>query len=245
MKALGIIPARFGSTRFPGKPLAKIGHRTMIHWTYANSSRSQLLSDLYVATDNEKIAEEVQSFGGKYILTSPLHPSGTDRLIEAVQKIQTDSEIIVNIQGDEPGIDPELIDGVIQKKIDFRNWEMSTAVVQIQNPSEYKDPNRVKVVFNRHGKVLYFSRSLIPSLFQKDVPVFRHLGIYCYEKNFLLNYNSLPSSNLESSESLEQLRALEYGADIGVFIATKAGLSVDSPSDLDVVIEEFRQLDWI
>lgn len=184
---IGIIPARFGSTRFPGKPLAKIGHKTMIEWTYIHSSKSKLLNKIYVATDDSRIEAEVLSFGGNVIMTSPNHPTGTDRLIEVTKKFP-DASIIVNIQGDEPGIESELIDGVIQLKKDRRDWEMTSAAVKINDNSELKDPNRVKVVFDKNNKALYFSRSLIPSLFKKNVPVYRHLGIYCYERECLLNY---------------------------------------------------------
>ncbi|MCB1180018.1 MAG: 3-deoxy-manno-octulosonate cytidylyltransferase, partial [Leptospiraceae bacterium] len=198
---VGIIPARYGSTRFPGKPLLKIGNKSMIRWTYENTKKSSLLSEVYVATDDERIEKEILSFGGNVIMTSPEHASGTDRLIEATQKIPNNPDIIVNIQGDEPGIDPELINGVIQKKLDHRNWEMSTACVLITDKNELNDPNRVKVVFDKNGKALYFSRSLIPSLFKKEIPVYRHLGIYSYERKFLLSYNSLPQSPMEESES--------------------------------------------
>ncbi|PJZ71456.1 3-deoxy-manno-octulosonate cytidylyltransferase [Leptospira perolatii] len=238
-KILGVIPARFASTRFPGKPLTMIGHYPMIVWTYQNSLKSSLLDDLVVATDDERILNEVIKHGGKAVMTSSEHPSGTDRIREAALAFK-DASIIVNIQGDEPGIEADLIDGVARLKAEHKNWEMSTAAVRM-NSAEIGDPNRVKVVMDRNGRALYFSRSAIPSQFKKDVPCYRHLGIYAYDRDFLLGYPDLPNSPLEESESLEQLRALEAGFSIGVYIAASAALSVDVPNDLEPVIAEFRK----
>lgn len=236
---VGIIPARYASTRLPAKPLAKIGNRTMIEWTYLHAKKSSLLSDLIVATDHEEIYNTVLSSGGKAMMTREDHPTGTDRLIEVTEKLSS-ADIIVNIQGDEPGIEAELIDGVIELKLKHRDWEMTSAACKMKE-EEFSDPNRVKVVFDRNHRALYFSRSLIPSLFKNKTDVFRHLGIYSYERNFLLQYNSLPASELERSESLEQLRAIENGNSIGIYIAESAGLSVDSPEDLEQVILDFRK----
>ena len=232
-KIFGIIPARFGSTRFPGKPLALILGKPMIQHTYESASRSKLLKDLIVATDDRGIFETVKSFGGKCMMTSKDHPTGTDRLIEVASSLEPNS-IIVNIQGDEPDIDPDLIDGVIQLKLNHRDWEMTTGACPITEFSERTDPNRVKVVFTKEHKALYFSRSLIPS-FKKEIPVYKHLGIYCYERDVLLSYNKLPQSELEVSESLEQLRALEAGLSIGVYVTQKPSLSVDVPEDISLV----------
>ena len=240
MKILGIIPARFGSTRFPGKPLAVIHGKPMIQWTYENSSRSKRIDELIVATDDTRIFQAVTSFGGKVVMTSGEHSTGTDRLIEVAKNFPKET-VVINVQGDEPGIDPNLIDGVIDLKLQFRNWHMTTAACPIENPSEIHDVNRVKVVFNREGKALYFSRSSIPSQFKKEVQVYKHLGIYCYEIQTLLDYNHLPESELEASESLEQLRALEAGLSIGVFVTQRAGLSVDVPDDIIAVEEELKR----
>ncbi|XDD49777.1 3-deoxy-manno-octulosonate cytidylyltransferase [Leptospira sp. WS92.C1] len=243
-KILGVIPARYASSRFPGKPLAKIGDKTMIEWTYRNASLSNTLSELVVATDDDRIHKVVQDFGGKSVMTKVDHPSGTDRIIEVAEKF-TDYPIIINIQGDEPGIEPELIDGVASLKASHPEWMMSTAAVPLLDPTHGIDPNRVKVVIDQNGKAIYFSRSLIPSQFKAIVPLYRHLGIYGYDRDFLLKYNSLPKSNLEESESLEQLRAIEAGYGIGVFIAREAGLSVDTPEDLGIVIEDFKKRGWV
>lgn len=243
-KILGVIPARYASSRFPGKPLVKIGDKTMIEWTYRNASRSTTLSELVVATDDERIHDVVLKFGGKSVMTSTDHPSGTDRIIEVAEKFPEYS-VIVNIQGDEPGIEPELVDGVASLKASHPEWTMSTAAVPLLENSHGTDPNRVKVIMDQNGKAIYFSRSLIPSQFKATVPLYRHLGIYGYDRDFLLKYNSLPKSALEESESLEQLRAIEAGYGIGVYIAKEAGLSVDTPADLEIVIEDFKKRKWI
>ncbi|AVV51512.1 3-deoxy-manno-octulosonate cytidylyltransferase [Leptospira santarosai] len=244
VKILGIIPARYASSRFPGKPLVKIGDKTMIEWTYRNASRSTVLSELVVATDDIRIHKVVQDFGGNSVMTKADHISGTDRIIEVANRF-SEYSVIVNIQGDEPGIEPELIDGVASLKVSHPEWEMSTAAVPLFDFSHGKDPNRVKVIIDRNGKAIYFSRSLIPSQFKKNVPLYRHLGIYGYDRDFLLKYDSLPKSNLEESESLEQLRAIEAGYGIGVYLAREAGLSVDTPADLEIVIEDFKKRKWI
>lgn len=250
-RVIGVIPARFGSTRFPGKPLAKIGNKTMIHWTYQSSKSCNLLDQVIVATDDERIKLEVESFGGEVILTRTDHATGTDRLIEVATKlkdgINPSKDIIVNIQGDEPGIESTLIEGVAHLKIAKPHWAMTTAAVPM-NEEEAKDSNRVKVVFTHEGKALYFSRAMIPFPLKANVEghqYFRHLGIYCYNIDFLLNYDRLPESRLEKMESLEQLRALEAGHDIGIFLADKATLSIDHPDDVIIVEEDFRSKGWI
>lgn len=239
MNIIGIIPARFGSIRFEGKPLAKIGNKTMIEWTYIHSKKSNLLNEVIIATDHEEIFSEAKKFNAKVIMTKQNHETGTDRLIEAVSHFPN-SEIIVNIQGDEPLIEKDLIDGVIEIKLKYRNYEMATACTKMKK-EEYLDPNRVKVIFNKNEKAIYFSRSLIPSNFKKEKDVFKHIGIYAYEKKFLLEFNSLPKSNLEESESLEQLRAIENGHSIGVYQTNEAGLSVDTKEDLEKIILEFKK----
>ncbi|TGN20473.1 3-deoxy-manno-octulosonate cytidylyltransferase [Leptospira idonii] len=239
-KILGVIPARFASTRFPGKPLALIGSKPMIEWTYSHSKQAKSLDRLVVATDDSRIKEAVLSFGGEVVMTREDHETGTDRIIE-VASLFPEYDVIVNIQGDEPGIESELIEGVADLKLKHPDWEMTTAAVRFSDTEDPKDPNRVKVVFDRLSRAAYFSRSPIPASFKKDAEYFRHLGIYCYERSFLLNYNSLPKSDWETVESLEQLRALQNGNTIGVFLANKANLGVDSPGDLELVTQEFKK----
>jgi 3-deoxy-manno-octulosonate cytidylyltransferase (CMP-KDO synthetase) len=253
---IGIIPARFGSTRFPGKPLVKIGSKSMIQWTYESASQADCLTEIIVATDDDRIYQEVIRFGGRAVLTRQDHPTGTDRLIEVTEKLldldvnlEVHRDIVVNIQGDEPGIEASLIQGVVDLKIRHPEWVVTTACVPM-NWTDAQDPNRVKVVFNSQNKALYFSRALIPSDFKKDALVdltqgggilyYRHLGIYCYNMDFLLSYNSLPSSNWEALESLEQLRVLQNGYDMGIFQAKKASLAIDRPEDVSIVEDEFR-----
>lgn len=247
-KVIGIIPARYGSTRFPGKPLIKIGSKSMIHWTYQSSSNCNSLDDIIVATDDDRIFQEVQSFGGKAMMTRTDHVSGTDRLIEVVQSLDNEvdytNQIIVNIQGDEPGIESELIDGVVQLKLKERSWAMTTAAVPMSY-EEAKDPNRVKVIFTHDYRAIYFSRSIIPYALKQQNLYYRHLGIYCYELDFLKKYNNLPKSNLEVAESLEQLRAIESGYSIGIHLADKASLSIDHPEDVELVETDFRRRGWI
>lgn len=236
---LGVIPARFASTRLPGKPLALIGTKPMIQWTYHHASLSKSIHRLVVATDDKRIHDVVLSFGGESILTSPDHPTGTDRIIEVAEKFP-EYGIILNIQGDEPGMESVLIDGVLDLKTKHRNWEMTTAAVPFTSSEDPKDPNKVKVVFDNQSRANYFSRSPIPASFKGEARYHRHLGIYAYEREFLMNYHHLPHSDWETAESLEQLRALQNGSIIGVYLSDKANLGVDSPADLEIVIRDFK-----
>ncbi len=244
MYVLGVIPARYGSTRFPGKPLAKIGSKSLLEWTYFHASQSKTLSELVIATDDTRILEECNRFYAKVILTSTTHPTGTDRIREVLSYYDREALIVVNIQGDEPDIDPKLIDGVVNLKMLHRNWEITTAAIELSK-EEWNNPNKVKVVFNQKKQALYFSRSLIPSQMKGEAKVYRHLGIYCYEKKALMNYSNLPKSELEISESLEQLRGLDAGYSIGVYVTDKESLSVDTPEDLEYVTREFQKRGWI
>lgn len=211
----------------------------MIEWVYRAVHRSHYISDVWIATDDSRIEAEVKSFRGQVVMTSSHHQSGTDRVIEALTKI-TSSDIILNVQGDEPGIESELINGVIETKLAHRNWPMSTAATPITDRQELQNPNRVKVVLAHNGKALYFSRSAIPNQNHQETESYRHLGIYCFEKEKLLAFPELPTSSLEKAESLEQLRALQAGWDIGVHISPSAQLSIDSPDDLQQFIKNFH-----
>ncbi len=225
MRITGIIPARYASTRFPGKPLTLIDGRPMIQHVYEQCKKSTLLTDVIVATDDERIAQTVKVFGGKYIMTSPDHPSGTDRCAEAIQKIDTDC--IINIQGDEPRIQPEQIDQVAKLL-------QSGAPIATLGRSISKEmaDNRhiVKVVKTMQGKALYFSRSPIP--FDSDHGYLQHVGIYGFRKDILQKVAQLPVSPLESSEKLEQLRWLENGFEIFIDITHQENISIDTPEDL-------------
>lgn len=228
---IGILPARWGSTRFPGKPLHPIGGKPLIQHVWERCQGAKLLSQVIVATDDQRIADAVEAFGGKVVMTSPDHPTGTDRLAEAAKAIPEATHIL-NIQGDEPLIDPALIDALAQALIDDPDLHMVTAA----NPLDHadpavSDPNVVKVVLRKNGHALYFSRSPLP-YFRNPVPclpVLRHKGIYGYRRDFLETFVTWPPSPLEQAESLEQLRALENGANICVLITDDTSPGVDTP----------------
>ncbi len=228
---IGILPARWGSTRFPGKPLHLIASKPLIQHVWERCKSATTLSELLVATDDERIAAAVTAFGGKAVMTSPDHPTGTDRLAEAVSAIPQATHVL-NIQGDEPLIDPTLIDQLAQALVDDSDLEMVTAANPL-DPSDpaVADPNVVKVVLKKNGHALYFSRSPLPFFRQPvaDLPVFRHKGIYGYRRDFLETFVTWSPSPLEQAESLEQLRALENGANIRVIITSDTSPGVDTP----------------
>ncbi len=252
MPAIVIIPSRYASSRFPGKPLCLLAGKPMIRHVYERAREARLVQDVFVATDNKLIYETVEGFGGKAIMTSEAHPSGTDRIAEAVEKLQATgnmlraADIIVNVQGDEPMIYPQMIDDVISLMDDERA-SMGTLAKRIEEEEEIFDPNIVKVVFNAEGFALYFSRSPIP--FHRDewkdlkhlmihgsrLAVFKHIGIYAYRKDVLLSLSKLPSTRLEEIEKLEQLRALENGFRIKVKETEFETIGIDTPMDLERV----------
>ena len=228
---IGILPARWGSTRFPGKPLHRIAGKPLIQHVWERCQGAKLLSQIIVATDDQRIADAVIAFGGKPVMTSTDHPTGTDRLAEAAKAIPEATHII-NIQGDEPLIDPTLIDELAQALIDDPALHMVTAANQLDpaDPS-IADPNVVKTVLKANGHALYFSRSPLP-YFRDAVPglsVLRHKGIYGYRRDFLETFVTWPPSPLELAESLEQLRALENGANIRVLTTSDTSPGVDTP----------------
>lgn len=235
MQVIGVIPARYGSTRFEGKPLADIWGKPMIQYVYERAQRASILDDVIVATDDLRIKEAVERFGGKAAMTSPKHPTGTDRSGEVVKDL--DVNTVINIQGDEPLIDPKLIDEVGQPLLENPQIEMATLAHEITTKEKHMDPNVVKVVIDAQGFALYFSRSLIPYPRKtENLHAYEHIGIYAYRKNFLLDFIQLPPTPLEKTESLEQLRALENGYKIKVIITKKyTGLSVDTREDLEEV----------
>ena len=240
-KVLGIIPARYASSRFPGKPLQKIGTQPMIQWTWEAARQCKDLDHLVIATDDERIREIVQGFGGEVIMTSENHVSGTDRLTEVAQ-LYPDYDVIANIQGDEPGIESDLISGVVRLKIEHPEWDLTTAARIMSDDEDPLVPERVKVVISKQGRALYFSRSLIPFPRHKNqLPVYLHLGIYVYSKKALMRFHTLPTSELEKAEALEQLRALENDLPIGVYITDVSLPSVDTPEDLANIRSLFKK----
>jgi len=240
-KVLAVIPARYSSTRFPGKVIAKIGSWPMIRYVYEAVKESKYINKILIATEDERVREVVESFGGECLITSEEHKSGTDRVAE-VANLFPEFSIVINIQGDEPGIEPELIDGVIKNKLQYPEWEVSTAARPFKDNEDPLQPNRVKVVISKKGRALYFSRSLIP--FPRNPinhPIYLHLGIYAYEREFLLRFSTLPRSILEDVESLEQLRVIENDFNIGVYITEDSLPGVDTPEDLKAITEIFKR----
>jgi len=228
---VGVLPARWGSTRFPGKPLHLIAGKPLIQHVWERCRKCSRLDEILVATDDERIFQTVENFGGKAVMTSPDHPTGTDRIAEALRAMPNATHI-VNIQGDEPLIDPELIDELAAAMTADPSLDMATAANPL-DPADpaVNDPNVVKVVTALDGRALYFSRSPLP-FFRNAVPglsVLRHKGIYAYSRSFLERFVSWPPSPLEKAESLEQLRALENGASIKVLLTNEASPGVDTP----------------
>jgi len=250
MKVVAIIPARYGSTRFEGKPLADILGKPMIQWVYEGVRQSKLVEDVIVATDDQRILEIVQSFGGKGVMTSPDHSTGTDRVAEAARKLK--AEVIVNVQGDEPLIKGTIIDKGIRPLIADDTLPMSTLIKRIEEVKDWLNPHIVKVVTDQKGFALYFSRSPIP--FPRDLHidrlesnpfgtkrplpkrVFKHIGIYVYRQKFLQQFSKMKPTPLEKLEKLEQLRALENGYRIKVTVVNYDPICVDIPEDIQKVI---------
>jgi 3-deoxy-manno-octulosonate cytidylyltransferase (CMP-KDO synthetase) len=240
MEILGIIPARYQSTRFPGKPLAQLGEKTVIHWVYEQSRK--VLNEVYVATDDRRIFTHVTEFGGNVVMTSDLHPSGTDRCREAMDSIIAGTglqpEVVINIQGDEPFIDPRQIELLISCFEDDQT-DIATLVKAVENSEEIFDENKPLVVFDLNNFAMYFSRSPIPFIRgseQKNWKTahnfYRHIGIYAYRRNILQEITRLPLSDLEAAEALEQLRWLENGYRIKVAETDFHSIGIDTPADL-------------
>ncbi len=231
----GIIPARYASTRFPGKPLAEINGKPMVQWVYERVQSSEV-HDLAVATDDERIADCVRGFGGKVVMTSPVHASGTDRCGEAAKAMHpNDNDVVINIQGDEPLISPKEIH-LLASAFEDQTVQIATLVNPFLDDELLRNPNVVKVVKAKNGNVLYFSRLPIPYLRENATPpknYFRHIGIYAYRYEVLRQIVQLPTSELENSEKLEQLRWLENGYTIRALECDYQGIGVDTPEDLE------------
>ena len=236
MKFLGVIPARYESTRLPKKPLKDICGHTMIEWVYKRALKSNL-DKVIVATDSIDVFNEVKSFGGEVILTSKEHLNGTSRIAEVCSKI-TDFEYIINIQGDEPLIEPEMINSLIEAFIQEKELKMVTLKHKILKKEDIENPNFVKVITDKNDYAIYFSRSVIPYPRNEiDNIYYKHVGIYGYKREFVLEYSNLPSTPLETSESLEQLRVLENGYKIKVLETKYEIIGVDTQDELEKVIK--------
>ncbi len=242
MKVLCVIPARYASTRLPGKPLALIADKPMIQHVYERACKALLPQEVVVATDSEIVANAVKAFGGKVMMTSPDHPSGTDRLAE-VALSYTDVDVIVNVQGDEPMIPPEVIDKLAQAFEDDKDLNMATLKTPMAE-CDYNNPNAVKVVTDQNGYALYFSRSLLPYPRNKtaNFKVYKHVGIYAYRRSFLLRYAAYEPTPLEQIEGLEQLRVLENGQRIKVLESKFQGIGIDTPEDLIAINAHFTRM---
>ena len=238
MKILGIIPARYNSSRFPGKPLAQINNKSMIQMVWEQCKKAKLLSDCIVATDDERIYNHVLSFGGKAMMTRDDHQSGTDRCFEVISKEKNTFDAVINIQGDEPLIDENYIDKLGKT---LTNGAQIATLAHPLNNDEVDNPNKVKVTFSEAKKALYFSRSVIPFDRNSSNPkYFGHIGIYGYQTNVLKQIAQLPSSTLELAESLEQLRWLENDFSIVVDVVKNPSIGIDTPEDLEKLLKSLN-----
>lgn len=240
MKILGIIPARYASTRFPGKPLVDIGGKTMIQRVYEQAKLANL-DHVVVATDDDRIAKEVERFGGEYILTGSHHQSGTDRCAEVAQQLPG-FEVVINIQGDEPFIDPAQI-SLVASCFEKENVQLATLIKEIHNEEELFNPNLPKVVVNTAGEAIYFSRNPIPYIrnaekenWAKSHQFYKHIGIYGYRTTTLFEITQLSPSSLELAESLEQLRWIENGYQVQTKVTTLETIAIDTPEDLQKIV---------
>lgn len=244
MKVIGVIPARYGSTRFPAKVLADILGKPMIQHVWEGAKRSKLLNDLIIACDDERVREKAKSFGAKAVLTSSEHKSGSDRIIEAVSSLNF--EIIINIQGDEPLVHPSMIDGLAKAMLDDKSCVMATVIKPLDDLKEIEDPNVVKAIVDHKGYAIYFSRSVIPysrdKADVKNIGYYKHLGLYAYRKEFLMNFNNLPVSRLEKTEQLEQLRVVQAGYKIKTVETPYNTMAVDTADDLKRVEEYLKKV---
>ncbi len=234
---VAIIPARYHSNRFEGKPLALIAGKPMIQHVVERAQAVGMLTRVIVATDDKRIGDCVESFGGEYVMTRSDHVSGTDRLAEAAEKIGiSEHDVVVNIQGDQPLFPDEVVEQVAKPLLDDPALPMSTLIYKIVRPEEINDPNHVKTVFDVNNHALYFSRSPVPFQRNPEEEVsptyYKHLGFYAYRKGFLLSFVALPEGEWERFEKLEQLRALEYGYTIKVVLTQYDSIEVDTPEDL-------------
>jgi 3-deoxy-manno-octulosonate cytidylyltransferase (CMP-KDO synthetase) len=235
MKTVAVIPSRYGSSRFEGKPLALIDGNPMIQHVYEAACRADQVEKVVVATDDQRIFTAVEQFGGQAVMTSAQHRSGTDRVAEAAQKLGLRlDDIVINVQGDQPLMDPRCLNDLVRPLTTDPDLAMSTLAFRIVDPQEYGNPKDVKVVMDKQGHALYFSRAPIPhardggELFDS----YKHLGIYAYRRRFLEIFLTLPTGHLERVEKLEQLRAMEFGYRVKVVVTPYDSLEVDLPSDV-------------
>ena len=235
MKTIALIPARYAATRFPGKLMQKLGDKTIIRHTYENTKATLLFDEVIVVTDSDIIFDEITHYGGYAIMSKQNHESGSDRIAEAIMDI--DAEIVVNVQGDEPFVQKNILAGLLNLFEDnpTENVQVASLMYQISEPEDIDNPNHVKVVVDGNHNALYFSRSVIP--FNRDkntIPVYyKHVGIYAFKKEALIQFTKMPKSTLESIEKLEQLRYLEAGIKIKMAVIDECPISIDTPEDFE------------
>ncbi len=246
MKFIGIIPARYASTRFPGKPLAVLGGKPVIQRVYEQVT--SVLGEAYVATDDERIFKTVEAFGGHAVMTRKDHKSGTDRIEEAALKLQTDADVIINVQGDEPFIQKSQLE-TVKHLFDDQNTQIATLGKPFESMEAVQNPNSPKIVCDIHGYAMYFSRSVIPHIRGKvstdwlqHFPFLKHIGLYAYRREILSQITKLPQSSLELAESLEQLRWLQNGYRIKVGLTNVETVGIDTPEDLERAEQFLKEL---
>lgn len=241
MKIIAVIPARYASTRFPAKLMQDLAGKTVIRRTYESAVAAGLFNDVFVVTDSELIFEEIVSSGGNAIMSKKEHESGSDRIAEAVENLDVD--IVINVQGDEPFIDKESLEKIIElyKSDTKQEIDVASLMREITDEEAIQNPNNVKVITDQFGFALYFSRSVIPYPREKNVGLryFQHIGVYAFRKKALMDFYSLPMKSLEASEKLEQLRYLEYGKKIRMIETTHVGIGIDTPEDLQRARKQF------
>ncbi len=234
MKILCVIPSRIASTRLPRKPLLKIQGKPMVQWTYENASRCSALTKIVVATDSEEIAAVIQSCGGEFMMTDPNIQTGSDRTA-AVAAQFPEMDVIINLQGDEPFIKPKMLEQLVEPYLRGELPDMTTLAYPISSPDEFTDPGAVKVITDLNHNAIYFSRSPIPYFrVDTEAPVYHHIGLYAFKRDFLLKYTTLTQTPLEKTEALEQLRAIEHGYKIRVCLTEERTLEINTPEELEL-----------
>lgn len=234
MKILCVIPSRISSTRLPRKPLLPLQGKPMVQWVYENASQCKVLTDVIVATDSEEIASVIQKIGGKVMMTDTTFATGSDR-VAAVASHYPEMDVIINLQGDEPFVKPHMLEQLVAPYLAGESPDMTTLACPLNMTTDYHNPGAVKVITDLRGNALYFSRSPIP-FFRTDekAPVYHHIGLYAFRRDFLLTYTTLPQTPLEKTESLEQLRALEHGHVIRVCLTKEKTLEINTPEEYEL-----------
>lgn len=231
MKILCVIPSRIHSTRLPRKPMLPVQGKSMVQWVYENAKRCSVLTEVIVATDSDEIADVIKRVGGKTVMTDPLLPTGSDR-VAAAALAYPEMDVIINLQGDEPFIRPRMLEQLVAPYLNGESPDMSTLAYPLDLNSKHADPGAVKVVTDLQGNALYFSRAPIPYFrVEGSAPVYHHIGLYAFRRDFLMRYTQLPQTPLEKSESLEQLRALEHGFKIRVCLTENRTLEINTPEE--------------